>query len=260
MSGRCRPYLQNRIWASRNGPARPRAIGCEGACVCAIVSQSGRRTSRACWITFQHDGTCSNVSLTSSPIFSRNVLPPQHGHEARCRVDDALARQMLRQRTARRPLASEAFDLDLRRSGCRGSQPGLRLGFGSILFQIGELKLELFEDCAAFRRLAVLLVRSLAIGNFICSISSARAFASASAFCAFTFAARRAAPRRSGSRSRRKVVGSESAVRVTPTIESRIRSQRAANAPNESTVAFNYPAACGRHVRCGARQSMPSSR
>jgi hypothetical protein len=73
-------------------------------------------------------------------------------------VDDALARQVLRQRTARRPLALEAFYLDLRRSGCRGSQPGLRLGFGSILFQIGELKLELFEDGAALGGLAVLLV------------------------------------------------------------------------------------------------------
>jgi hypothetical protein len=37
----------------------------------------------------------------------------------------------------------------------------LRLGFGSILFQIGELKLELFEDGAALGGLAVLLVAQL---------------------------------------------------------------------------------------------------
>ena len=48
--------------------------------VCAIVSQERQENfSRTCWITFQHDGTCSNVSVTSSPIL-RNVLPPQHGH------------------------------------------------------------------------------------------------------------------------------------------------------------------------------------
>jgi hypothetical protein len=71
----------------------------------------------------------------------------------------------VQQRTARRPLALEAFYLDLRRSGCRGSQPGLRLGFGSIRFQIGELKLELFEDGAALGGLAVLLVAQLGDGE-----------------------------------------------------------------------------------------------
>jgi hypothetical protein len=55
---------------------------------------------------------------------------------------------MLRQWTARRPLVPEAFHLDLGRRGCR-SHLGLRLGFGGILFQVGELKLGLFEDRAA---------------------------------------------------------------------------------------------------------------
>jgi hypothetical protein len=67
--------------------------------------------------------------------------------------------------------------------------------------------------------------------NFICSISSARAFASASAFCAFTSAATRAAcavitiafsvPMSSGR---------ESAVRVTPMMKTHLRLRRSAEA------------------------------
>jgi hypothetical protein len=49
---------------------------------------------------------------------------------------------MIRQLRARWPLALEAFDLDLRGCGCRGSQLGLRFGLRCILLQIGQLKLE----------------------------------------------------------------------------------------------------------------------
>jgi hypothetical protein len=50
----------------------------------------------------------------------------------------------------------------------------LRLGFGGILFEIRELKLEMFDDGTALGGLAVLLVARLGDGDFICSISSAR--------------------------------------------------------------------------------------
>ena len=68
-------------------------------------------------------------------------------------MDDALARQMLGQWPPRRPAALESLDFDIfarRRSCCH-----LRLGFGfrSILFHVGERKLELLEDRAALRGL-----------------------------------------------------------------------------------------------------------
>ena len=46
-------------------------------------------------------GTRSSVSVTSSPSLRRRP-PPQHGQADGARIDDALARQMLRQRPARR--------------------------------------------------------------------------------------------------------------------------------------------------------------
>ena len=166
-------------------------------------------------------------------------------------MDHALARQMIRQRAARRPLALKAFYLDLRRCGCRSGQLGLRLGFASIFFQIGELKLELFEDCAALGGLAVLLVAQLGDGELHLL---ARAFASASA-------ARRAASAAiSIAFSVAMSSGRESAVRGTPMRKAQLRLQRDTDVPHESIGRVVYPADCGRHVRCGARQSMPSSR
>jgi hypothetical protein len=64
------------------------------------------------------------------------------------RVDDALARQMLGQRTARRPAPLEAAHHDLRP---RRRQLSRRLGLGGILLQLSERKLELLEDGASLR-------------------------------------------------------------------------------------------------------------
>ena len=76
------------------------------------------------------------------------------------RIDDALARQMLGQRPARRlaPLERRHRDL-LARRRCR--QPRRGLGLRGILFQVGELQLELLEQRAAFRGLAEPLVPQL---------------------------------------------------------------------------------------------------
>jgi hypothetical protein len=66
--------------------------------------------------------------------------------------------------------------------------------------------------------------------NFICSISSARAFASASAFCALTSAARRAASAAiTIAFSVAMSSGRESAVRVTPMRKTQLRLRRATN-------------------------------
>ncbi len=64
--------------ASKPGPARPRAIGCDGAGGWVIASQDRHENfSRTCWITFHCRGITSNVSVTSSPSLCRT--PPQHG-------------------------------------------------------------------------------------------------------------------------------------------------------------------------------------
>jgi hypothetical protein len=60
------------------GPARPRAIGCEGAGGWLTVSQARQLTfSRTCSTTFHERGTHSRVSVTSSPSFLTG--PPHLG-------------------------------------------------------------------------------------------------------------------------------------------------------------------------------------
>ena len=49
--------------------------------------------SRTCSVTNHCRGTTSSVSVTSSPIFE-SLLPPQHGHDGRRRMNDAPARQI----------------------------------------------------------------------------------------------------------------------------------------------------------------------
>src|SRR5262245_25008249 len=62
LSGRCRLYLENRTWASSLGPARPRAIGCDGAGGCVIASQARQENfSRTCWITFHWRGMIGHI-------------------------------------------------------------------------------------------------------------------------------------------------------------------------------------------------------
>ena len=62
-------------------------------------------------------------------------------------IDDVLARQMLRQRAARRLLPLEAAHRRL--IGIRGSRDlRRRLGFGRGLFQVGKLQLELLDQRA----------------------------------------------------------------------------------------------------------------
>src|SRR5436853_2819658 len=75
-SGRWARYLANRTWASSCGPARPRAIGWEGAGAWVMASHLRQENfSRTCWITFHCAGTCSSVSVMSSPSLRR--IPPQ---------------------------------------------------------------------------------------------------------------------------------------------------------------------------------------
>ena len=64
--------------ASRLGPARPRAMGWNGAGGWVTVSQLRHENrSRTVWITFHLMGSISSVSVVSSP--SLDSLPPQQG-------------------------------------------------------------------------------------------------------------------------------------------------------------------------------------
>jgi len=89
----------------------------------------------------------------------------QHPAAARAgrrhRIDDALARQMLGQRPARRLAPFECAHLNLLACcrGCRHLRHGLR--FRRILFQVGQLQLELFEQCAPLRGLPKSLLPKL---------------------------------------------------------------------------------------------------
>jgi hypothetical protein len=74
------------------------------------------------------------------------------------RIDDTLARQMLGQRTARRPAPFEGRHHNLLARRRRSRHPRRRFGLRRILFQVGELKLELLEQRATLRGLAVPLV------------------------------------------------------------------------------------------------------
>ena len=75
----------------------------------------------------------------------------------RRRIDDALARQMRGQRTARRLAPLERWHRDL--LGCRQLRRGL--GLRRILFQVGKLQLKLIEQRATLRGLSELLVPQL---------------------------------------------------------------------------------------------------
>jgi hypothetical protein len=73
-------------------------------------------------------------------------------------IDDALARQMFRQRPARRlaPLEASHFDLRLGSGHLRR-----RLGLGGIFLQIRQRQLELFQDRAPLGGLAEPVVAQL---------------------------------------------------------------------------------------------------
>ena len=79
----------------------------------------------------------------------------------RRRIDDALARQMLGQRPARRLAPLEGLHLDLRLAAAAVAICAAASRLRCILLQLGKLQLELLEHGAAFRGLAEPLVPQL---------------------------------------------------------------------------------------------------
>jgi hypothetical protein len=81
LSGRCRPYLANSTCANSNGPARPRAIGCEGAlrhrragserAQCGILrGKAGQRSDR------DHQRLGMNAAVAGQPFENRVAQVP----------------------------------------------------------------------------------------------------------------------------------------------------------------------------------------
>ena len=139
-------------WPAGSDPPNP--AGSHGTVrgLCKIFSQSRQvNFSRTVWTTFQLRGITSSVSVMSSPSLesrSRAATATDLGR----RNHHALARQMLRERLARWPPASERLDC----RGLRGCLFGGELVLARARLQLLELQLQLVEQARlALRALAV---------------------------------------------------------------------------------------------------------
>ena len=170
----------------------------------------------------------------------------------RRRIDDALARQMLGQRPARRLAPLERWHRRSCSARCR--HPCRRLGLRRILFQLGELQLELIEQRAALRGLPEPLVPQLG-DRELQLLDQQRAVAAPRPLPPCAPRARQAAsPSASSTSSGRESVGAH---RRRWNHKTRSSCELADRADSQCR---DQPAACGRQVCCGSRQSIPSSR
>ena len=178
------------------------------------------------------------------------------GASAWRRIDDAPAWQALRQRAPRRDAAPEAANLD-RRGGCLGGHRHR----GSGLLELFELQLELLDQPApALGGLSVLLVPRLGEQQ-LHALDLERKKVPFSLQLPGLGLSRD--PRRALSqdhRVRRGEVGGQrfGGHRHAQSIQIGVMAYRVTH-PLKS-IGRGYPAACGRHVCCGIRQSIPSSR
>ncbi len=244
-SGRCWPNFASRIMASRFGPARPRAIGWNGAGGWVIASQERQENrSRTVWITFHCRGTTSSVSVMSSPSLASR--PPQQGQAAgagmttrsrgRCCGKGARAGW-------RRPALTAALSLPAAVSAAAASS--LAAANSSPSSNSGwSISLRPRSDEAPNRSCL-----SLAISSFRCATIASAPEARASASCRARRSAASAACRATTSSTEVSGAG------ITTEIESR----PACRWKSKCVTRPNYPATSGRQVRCGFRQSIPSS-
>ena len=130
------------MWASSFGPARPRAIGCDGAGGCVIASQAPARDLLPHVLNHlplaRHE--LERLGYILADFAQRRPAAARAGRG--WWINDPLARQMRGQRTARRRAPLERCHRD--RLGCRQLRRGL--GLRRILFQIGKLQFKLIEQ------------------------------------------------------------------------------------------------------------------
>ena len=157
---------------------------------------------------------------------------------------------MLGQRTARRLAPLERWHRDL--LGCRQLRRGL--GLRRILFQVGKLQLKLIEQRATLRGLSELFVPQL-LDRELELLDQQRPR------LGFGFRGQAGRSLRAQHRLQRDHIIGERIVGAH-------RNEENHNTPvavwtDDRAIDSNrrdQPAACGRHVCCGIRQSMPSSR
>jgi hypothetical protein len=181
------------------------------------------------------------------------------------RVDHALARQVLGQRPARRLAPREGLHglgrrlIDLRR----------RFGLGLVLLQLEQLQLELVEQRAALRRLAEPFVPQL--GDLVLELLDQQRLVA-------HLGAMRLPLGQQHRLQRLDVVGERFSgwrghIAISGTIPSRRNGDSTAESPcrtaplhlpspkrSSGFAQAGHPATCGRQLRCGRRQSIPSSR
>jgi hypothetical protein len=112
--------------------------------------------SRTCWITFHWRGM--RLQRLGDVLADFVQSPTATRTNRGCGIDDALARQMLRQRPARRLAPLEAAHFNLGRCSCHLRR---RFRLSGIFFHLRERQLELLQDGAPLRRLAELVVAQL---------------------------------------------------------------------------------------------------
>jgi hypothetical protein len=147
-----------RTIASRLRPAKPRGIGCEGAGASVIASQSPAGEFLADALDYL---PASRLAFQGFRDDLAELVQPRTAAlaaRARCRFDDPFDRQVVRQRTSRRPRILRA----LLWSGPWRGDLGLGFLFGLRLFEVLDGELELLDQqLAAFGGLPELLAPCL---------------------------------------------------------------------------------------------------
>src|SRR5215207_11070346 len=146
-SGRCSPYLETTTSAKRWGPARPRAIGWNGAGASAIAAQERHETfSRPCWIT---KPACRHALQALGHHLAELAHGPATARAGRRRrVEHARAWQVFGKRTPGGLATGEAAHRD----GRSGVDLCGRFCLGAPLLQILQREFELRQPRAAFGR------------------------------------------------------------------------------------------------------------
>ncbi len=242
------------ISASSTGPARPRAIGCEGAGGCVMASQDRQENfSRTCWRTNQLAGTRSSDSVMSSPSLCRR--PAQHGHaEQLGRCAGSGRRAGLRRVKASTGVAGAAISSAARIAAMVSSMSSSASSNWPILAPASE-------DCPNASRRAFASWKRNRSSSRASTMRSNRALATAASAVSLAVRSTSLAARsaRIIACAAARSLGSDS-VGVLTQRENHGSDALGSDQRRCTQLVRRYPAACGRQVCRGERQSIPSSR